>query len=293
MYPKAIAHYHAPTELVEVLALLEAGGDAKVIAGGQTLMPLLKSRLYSPETLIDLNRVRDLGSIEERPDRLILGAMVRHQQAATHPAIIARCRVLASAAIKVADRQVRNRGTLAGSLAYGDYTSDIAPALLALGAAVRIARHGETERLVDLDAFLIGPFECDLAREELVTAIEIPLDLGRTGGAYVKIGRVAHDRVTVSAGAHVALDGAGRIRVARVGLGGLAPRALRARATEELLAGQTPSATLFEEAGTVAANAVKTRSDELASAEYRTRLIGVTVRQALERAIARAKGESA
>ncbi len=274
MYPKAIAHYHAPTELVEVLALLEAGGDAKVIAGGQTLMPLLKSRLYSPETLIDLNRVRDLGSIEERPDRLILGAMVRHQQAATHPAIIARCRVLASAAIKVADRQVRNRGTLAGSLAYG-------------------ARHGETERLVDLDAFLIGPFECDLAREELVTAIEIPLDLGRTGGAYVKIGRVAHDRVTVSAGAHVALDSAGRIRVARVGLGGLAPRALRARATEELLAGQTPSATLFEEAGTVAANAVKTRSDELASAEYRTRLIGVTVRQALERAIARAKGESA
>ncbi|MBI4695248.1 MAG: FAD binding domain-containing protein [Gammaproteobacteria bacterium] len=293
MYPNAIAHYHAPTELADVLALLAAGGEAKVIAGGQTLMPLLKSRLYSPATLVDLNRVRGLGAIEEHPDRLVLGALVRHQQAATHPVVRARCRVLASAAIKVADRQVRNRGTLAGSLAYGDYTSDIAPALLALGAAVRIARHGAAERVVDLDAFLVGPFECDLAREELVTAIEIPLEPGATGGAYVKIGRVAHDRVTVSVGAHVALDGAGRLRFARLGFGGLSPRAQRARAAEELLAGRTPSAPLFAEAGAVAANGVKTRSDELASAEYRTQLIRVTVPQSLERAVRRARGDLA
>jgi aerobic carbon-monoxide dehydrogenase medium subunit len=292
MYPNHIENYHAPTELSEVLALLQGGDNVKLLAGGQTLIPLIKTRLYTPSTLIDLNKVRGLGGITRDGGNLVIGAMTRYHEVATSPLVRQHFTVLAEAVSKIADRQVRNRGTLAGSLAYGDYTSDVAPGAIAAGASVRIASAEGPSRMSRVEQFIRGPFDCDLREDEIVTAIEIPIESKAVGGAYVKYGRVAHDRVMLSIGVHLALDPDGRCESIRIAIGGVSPKAARIPDAEAALVGQTLTESSFENAGEIARQAIDTRSDELASARYRTQLIGVGLTRAASIALERAKAGS-
>ena len=289
MFPNHIENYFAPSELSEVLQLLSSRDNAKLIAGGQSLIPLMKTRLFSPATLIDLNRVEGLDGISRQGDQLHIGALVRHQQAARDPLLRRNHEVLCEAAANVADRQVRNRGTLVGSLVFADYTSDIAPAVIASDGRLCIAGANGGTRTVNVEDFILGPFSCDLKPDEVVTTLVVPVVTGRSGGVYLKHGRVAHDRAMLGVAVSITLDEAGTCRTVRIALGGVLPRASRVPQAEAALMDRAPDALVLEAAGEAAAAAVETTSDELASAAYRSQLIRVTIPEAVAVAVQRAR----
>src|SRR5215510_5156836 len=210
MYPKAIEFYFAPKDMGEVLTLLKQhGAHAKLLAGGQSLIPLMKLRLVEPRAVIDLNRVSGLSEIREENRTLRLGAMVRHADVAAHPLIQRSYSLLAEAARNIGDPQVRNRGTLAGSLVHADPAADYPPAVIALNGRIVLAKASESIRIVSADDFIAGPLTSAIAADELVTRIEIPTPLPRSGGAYAKHSQVAGDFAIISVAAHVTLDPAG------------------------------------------------------------------------------------
>ncbi len=289
MYPEPIEEYHAPTDLTEALALLSrGGGSAKLMAGGQSLMQQMKARLVAPRILIDLNRIRGLDEITEADGALEIGALVRLHRAADDRHLHERFGALAEAAAAIGDRQVRNRGTLVGSVAFAANYGDIAPAAAALGATVVVAGGGGHTREQPIEDFVRGAGVLDLAATEIVIALRVPVPPARSGSAYVKHGRVYQDRATIGVAAWVAVDGAGHCADLRIAVGGLARPIERAAAAEEMLRGKVCDAPRLAEAGEAAAASLRTQSDELASAEYRTQLLRVQVPKALEVALGRA-----
>ena len=289
MYPKAIENYFAPTEVAEVLTLLHQYGEqAKLLAGGQSLMPLMKLRLAEPQTIIDLNRVAALDDIREEDGCLHIGALARHADVAVHPLILQSYALLADAARNIGDPQIRNRGTIAGSLVHADPSADYPPAVMALDGRLVVAKADGGTRTVPVDDFLAGPLMSDIGEDELVTRIEIPAPAAHSGGAYAKHSQVAGDFAIISVAAQMTLDPSGICRQARIVVGGVMPEPCRAEQAAGLLQGKVIDTALLTQAGEAAAEEVETEDDVRASADYRRQLIRVTVPEVVRQASVRA-----
>ncbi|HVB78444.1 MAG TPA: xanthine dehydrogenase family protein subunit M [Candidatus Binataceae bacterium] len=289
MYPKAIESYFAPTTVDEALKLLtEHRNGAKLLAGGQSLMPMIKFRLVEPGCLIDLNRIPALATIGEADGALCVGAMVRHADVATHPLVAASYPLLADAARLIGDLQIRNRGTIGGSLAHADPSADYPVAMLALEARMVLSRAGGGRRVVEADKFFVGPLTSVLDADELLTEIQLPKPAARAGGAYVKHSLVAGDFALVSVGVQLTLRTDGRCERATIAIGGLPARAAYARQAAKLLAGTVLDDAICARAGQTAAGEVEVGTDVRASEAYRRGLIAsyvpAMIKQARERA---------
>lgn len=286
MFPAAF-DYVAPTTLDQALSILSSyGPDAKVLAGGQSLIPAMRFRLISPKVLVDINRIGGLSFLAESDGRLRLGALVRHRDLEASELIRRRYPLLADTAAVVADPIVRNLGTVAGSLAHADPAGDWGAALLAAGAEVVVAgpRGGRT---VPLDGFFTGPLMTILQPDEIITEVRVPAPGPREAGAYLKLERKVGDFAVVAVGVQVALDEAGVCRKAGIGLCAVGPTSLRAAAAEEWLVGKVPDEAVISRAGELAAAASSPADDTRGPAEYKRDMVRVLTVRALRRALAR------
>ncbi len=291
MYPKPIERYFAPTTIAEALKLLgEYRSDAKLLAGGQSLMPMLKLRLLETRCLIDLNRVKDLAEIREDKDGLCLGPMARHADVEANPLIRARYPILADAARAIGDPQIRNRGTIGGSLVHADPSADYPAVVLALDARLTLTKPSGKSRTVKASEFLLAPMMTAISEDELLTAIRIPKPAARSAGAYAKQSLVAGDFAIISAAVQIAFGDGGRCQQARIVIGAAASGATLAARASELIAGKPLDEAACKAAGEAAAREVEVTSDVRASAEYRRELIKSLVPTMIRRAQARAGG---
>lgn len=287
MYPPKF-DYVAPETLNEALALLaQHGEEAKLLAGGQSLIPLLKLRFASPALLVDLNRVPGLGSIEETGTELRVGALARHNELAASATIAARYPVMASAAPQIADPLIRNLGTIGGSLAHADPAGDWGSVMLALGATI-VATGPAGERVIPIEEFFQGVFQSALKPNEILTQIRVPRPPSRAGGAYLKLERKVGDFATVGVAVHLTLNN-GHIGQAGIALTAVGPRNIKATAAEAVLAGAEPGEKVFREAARLAAEAAQPGSDVRGSAEYKRNIVRVYVQRGLARALEMAR----
>jgi carbon-monoxide dehydrogenase medium subunit len=285
MFPSTF-DYVAATSLEEALAAkAEAGDEARFLAGGQSLLPMMKIRLANPATLIDINRLPGLDTIERVNGHLRVGALVRHAQ-------VASCELtsgaVASAAPWVADPLVRNLGTMCGSVAHCDPEGDWNSVLLAVGADV-VARGPRGERVIPIEDFVQGMFTTALADDEMVVEVRIDVPAERSGGAYLKLERKVGDYATVGVAAQVSLDDAGTISRAGIALTSVNPVNTKVSAAESLLVGQAPSDELVEAAAEDAATAADPRDDVRGTAEWKRQVVRTYARRALRTAIEQAR----
>jgi aerobic carbon-monoxide dehydrogenase medium subunit len=287
MYPSPIDRYFRPSDLAEALRLRVAYPDeCWILAGGQSLVPLMKAREVAPKTLIDLNRVPDLDRIECGLDVIRIGALVRQRALERHPELRELAQGLTEAAGAIGDLQVRNRGTVVGSLCHGDPTGDIAPPAIALGAHLRIAGGVGEVRLVPLTG--LGPTL--IASAELATHVEFRRPPTGSVGAYLKVGRVAQDRAIVSVATQIEFDSQGVCQHAVIVVGGVVPGPRLAIDAALRLRGERIDHTSATAAAKRATDDIEAQADGMASAAYRQALIGVTVERVLLQAAARHRG---
>jgi len=291
MKPAAF-EYCAPTSLDEALALIEANPDAKLLAGGQSLVPVLNFRLAAPPLLVDLNRIPELGGVAFEPgDALRVGAMTRHRVFETDPRV-RRAQPLAAAAVPhIAHVPIRNRGTIGGSLCHADPAAEWPAVALACGAELTIARRGGT-RVVAAADFFTGLFTTALGPGELLTAVRFPAwPAGRRHG-FVEIARRQGDFAIVGVATTVDLDAQGGVTAARIAVFGATDTPVVATEAAQALLGRLGTAGA-REAGRIARARIPTRADHHASAEYRAELVEVLVRRALEQALGLAPAQAA
>ena len=284
MYP---FEYVAPTRVEEALGLLrEHGDDAKVLAGGQSLIPMLHYRLARPRVVVDINAL-PLTDIAVDDGHVRLGALVRHHQLEESETLARRYPVLAEAARLVGNVRVRTLGTLGGSLAHADPAAELPVAMSALDARLTIASASEQRRVAARD-FFTGPLTTALGPDELLTAIDVPATVDY-GWAVEELSRRAGDFAIVVVVALVRLDRGGRVDDVRLAFGGVADRPVHARAAEDALRGHEPSADALTHAAQIARDALDPPSDAFVSGAYRRHLTGVLCRRALARAVDRAR----
>ena len=275
--------YHRPATVDEALGLLDTyGDDAKVLAGGQSLIPIMKLRFATPAQLIDINRIEGLDRIEEGDGSLRIGALVRHNQLAADDIVGARYPTIADAAPQIADPLVRNLGTIGGSLTHADPSGDLGSVMLALGASV-ILKSSTGEREVPIGEFLVDTFQSSIQPDELLTEIRVPAPATSSGGAYLKLERKVGDYATVAVAIYVELnDGAvGKTGIALTSVG---LTNIKATVAEASLVGAAPGDGVFAEAGRLAAEASSPVGDVRGSAEYKRHMVEVYVRRGLARA---------
>jgi carbon-monoxide dehydrogenase medium subunit len=283
MIPAAFG-YERPSSLDEAVGLLARDGDAKVLAGGQSLLPLLKLRLAATDRLIDIGRIRELRGINELADGgLAIGALTTYRDLLDSPAAM-RYQCLAEAVPDIGDVQVRNRGTVGGSIAHADPASDLPAVMLALGATIH-ARSSGGERTIPADEFFMGPFQTALRDDEILTEIRLPGAAEAIGSAYRSLTQLASGYSIVGVAAVVARSG-GSISMAQIGVTGAGEVAYRATAVERALIGSDGSADAIAAAAAHAAEGQTVASDIHADAEYRARMAQVFVRRAVEGALA-------
>lgn len=296
MYPGEF-EYFAPRTVDEALELLTRyGEDAKILAGGQSLLPMMKLRIASPRYLIDVNRIETLAGLTRAGDRLVMGALCRHADIATSPLVREHLPIMLDAANLTADVQVRNRGTVAGSLAHADPAGDWPAALMALDTHVTIAGP-DGIRATPLNEFIVDAYTTQLGANEMVTEVSVLIPQPPCGGAYVKFERRAGDFAVASVGVQVALDGE-RCRSSAISLGALGATPIRARAAEallqgqaeELLQGQQEAPALLGDAERLVREAAQPFEDTRGSVEYKRHLAGVLFRRAFAAAMDRARG---
>lgn len=282
MYPGSF-EYVAPETLDEALAALDRyGGEAKVLAGGQSLIPVMKLRFASPSALVDINRLPGLGSIEADNGGLRIGALVRHKACERSEALRGRYGTLGDAAPLISDPIVRNLGTVCGSLAHADPQGDWGSALLAVGASVQAESTNGT-RTIPLAQFFQGPFTTALTPTELLTAIDVPDPGPISGGTYLKLERRVGDYATVGVAVHVSFTN-GAVGRAGIALTGVGPRNLQAVDAEEALAGAELNDESIAEAARLAAAASQPRDDVRGSAEYKRNVVRVFTQRGLRKA---------
>jgi len=288
VYPAAF-EYFSPRTVDEALELLTQYGDeAKILAGGQSLLPMMKLRIASPRYLIDVNRIEALTGLRRAGDRLVMGALCRHADVAASPLVREHLPLMLDAANLTADVQVRNRGTVAGSLAHADPAGDWPAALMALDTNVTIAGpHGI--HTTPLDEFIVDAYTTQLGANEMVTEVSVLMPQPPCGGAYVKFEKRAGDFAVASVGVQIALDGA-RCRSVAVSLGALGAMPIRARAAEELLQGQNVSPDRLGDAERLVREAAHPFEDTRGSVDYKRHLAGVLFRRAFAAAMDRARG---
>ena len=273
--------YHDPQTLPEALALLGRLDNARLLAGGQSLMPMLNMRLASPDHVIDLNGVADLAFIKAEPEALTVGAMTRQRDVEFDATVRARCPLMHEAMLQVGHRQTRNRGTVGGSLCHLDPSAELVTVAAAMDAVVTVKSNGGS-REIPFSQFPAGLMTPSLRPGELVTAARFPLWREGHGHAFVEFSRRHGDFAIVSAAALLEEAG-GKITRASLTLGGIAPAPVRAHAVEKILNGQKPSAQLFREAGE-ACRKLEAMEDVHVSSAYRRQLAAVLSRRALEKA---------
>ena len=273
--------YSAPSSMDGVLeALAEHGDEAKVLAGGQSLIPLLKLRFAAPSMLVDLRHLEGLDSIEESDGWLRIGALATHNQIGSSEVVNGRHHVVAAAAPLIADPITRNVGTIGGSLVHADPQADWASVLLALDGEVVVRSRDGGERTIPASGLLAGPFETTLAPTELLTQVRIPAPGGPSGGAYLKLERKVGDFATVGVAVHLAMDD-GRVGRAGIALTAVGPTNLRATAAEDALAGQELTDDAIAEAARLAAQAAQPFSDTRGSADYKRTVVRVFTERGL------------
>jgi len=284
--------YAAPHKTDEAVALLSQHGDrAKVLAGGQSLVPLLNFRLARPEVLVDVNRVAELAYVRPLDSGVAIGALTRQHTVERADVIRTRLPIVAEACRLIGHLPIRHRGTIGGSLAHADPASELPAVMVALEAEVTATRR-EGRRTVPAEEFFTGMLTTALAPDELLTEVRVPGLPPRTGGAFIEIARRAGDFALVGIAALVTLDDAGRATRARLALCGAGPTPIRAREAERVLVGERPEGRVLDEAAEKIAAATDPPSDIHASAAFRKKLARHVGRQAIELAVRRAGGAS-
>ncbi len=284
MYPSAF-DYKAPTTLEEALAILgEVGDEGRVLAGGQSLIPMMKLRLAAPAVLVDINQIPGLDSIEGANGHLRIGALVRHNDVVGSDLVTRSNPTMASAAPWIADPLVRNRGTVCGSIAHCDPEGDWNAVMLALRARV-VARSAGGERVIPIDDFIVDFFTNSLETGEMVTEVRVPHAEGRSGGTYLKLERKIGDYATAAVATYLQLDSAGKIAQAGIALTAVNPVNTRASAAEQALVGEAPSEELFREAAELAAQAADPEDNVRGPAEYKREVVRVYARRGLMKAL--------
>jgi carbon-monoxide dehydrogenase medium subunit len=273
--------YTAPTSLQEILQLV-ADGESKVLAGGMTLIPLMKLRLATPEHVVDLGRVPGLNHIVESGGTLQIGATATHHDIETSPLIRGKCPLLAEAASQIGDMQVRNRGTIGGSIAHSDPAADYPASLLALEAQIRLAS-AKSERIVPAAEFFVDAFTTAIEPGEIVVEVRVPVDAPSEGYRYEKVPHPASGFAIVGVAARIQKTRE-KISLARIGVTGMGSHAFRALEAERLL----ESGAGLDEAIAVVGQGEDANSDLYASAEYRKHLVRVRAKRAVEVALRRA-----
>ncbi|WP_431899834.1 FAD binding domain-containing protein [Micromonospora chalcea] len=281
--------YERATSVDHAISLMERlGSTSRLIAGGHSLLPMMKLRLASFDYLIDINDLHDeLGYIEAGPDELRIGALTRHRELLESATLTAAFPIFADAERVIADPIVRNRGTLGGSLCQADPSEDLSAVCTALDASCVIRGPGGAERVVSMEEFHVGPYETAVGDGEILVEVRLPVRPG-CGSAYEKVERRAGDWAVVSAGAAVWLDG-DVISDARVGLAAVGPNTTGIPEVSAALRGQTPSESLFAQAGAIAARSCDPATDQRGSADYKRHLADELTRRTLRRAVERAR----
>ena len=288
MFPTEFT-YAAPATLAEAVQLLQ-GAEAKPLAGGQSLLPLMKLRLASPGQLVDLRRIGELRGIREDGDAIIVGAMTTYLTALKSPVLAKRAPLVVEAAQVVGDMQVRARGTIGGSLAHADPGGDMPAVMLALNADVAVAGPTGT-RVIPVTSLFTGMMETAIQANELLTAIRFQaIDTPDTGSAYAKHHHPASGYAVVGVAAIVRVGADGACQEARVAITGAGERAMRATGVEQALVGKPLDEATISQAAASAANGLDLLSDSYASADFRAHLAQVYTQRALATAAQRARG---
>jgi carbon-monoxide dehydrogenase medium subunit len=289
MIPAAF-EYHAPVSISEATALLaRLGEDAKVLSGGQSLIPIMKLRLASPRHLIDINGIPDLAYIREADGMLRIGALTRESELEESDLVRTRYPLLHDTCKVIADPLVRNLATLGGNLAHGDPANDHPATMLALGAEV-VAVGNKGERRIPIASFFTGPFATALKPDEILVEIRVPIPPPRSGGAYLKLERKVGDFATAAVAVQLALGANGACEQVGIGLTNVGLTPIKAGAAEAALKGQRPDEATIKRAAQLAADASEPSADLRGPVEYKKDLVRVLTARALRRALERAGG---
>src|SRR5689334_4903200 len=282
--------YLVPTSVDEAVALLQAhAGDAKILAGGQSLIPMLKLRLAEPAVLIDINRISALGYVEERDGALHIGALAREGDLERSALVRQRYEILNDTTAVIADPLVRNSATVCGNIAHGDPGNDHPATMLALDALF-VARGPSGERRIADRDFFLGLFSTALNEEELLTEIEIPRPAERSGGAYLKLERKVGDYATAGVAVQVILDASGGCARAGIGLTNVGAMAIEAVRAQDFLRNKPLDAATIAQAAEIAASEADPLEDRRGSADYKRDVVRVLTGRALRLAASRATG---
>ena len=283
--------YERATSVEGAIAALERlGSDARIIAGGHSLLPMMKLRLANPSHLVDINDLRELAYIREEQGELRIGALTRHADLAKSDLLARHFPVFRDAEAVIADPVVRNRGTIGGSLCQADAAEDLSAVCLATKAEV-VIRGAGGERVVKMADFHVGPFTTAVGAGEMLTEIRLPLRPG-AGSAHEKVERRAGDWAIAAASAAVWIDG-GTVTDVGIALGAVGLTTIHLTRAEELIRGRPPSVELFEEAAEIASADCSPTADGRGPVDYKRHLAGVLTRRALRRAAARASNGEA
>jgi aerobic carbon-monoxide dehydrogenase medium subunit len=284
--------YHAPTSLGEATALLaKLGEDAKVLSGGQSLIPLMKLRLSSPGHVVDINGIAGLAGIREADGVLRIGALTRESDLEASDLVRTRYPLLHDTSKVIADPIVRNLATVGGNLAHADPANDHPATMLALGAEV-VAAGPKGERRIPIASFFTGPFATALRPDEILIEIRIPQPVARSAGAYLKLERKVGDFATAAVAVQVTLGAGGACDRVGIGLTNVGLTPIEAGEAEALLKGKRPDETAIRRAGELAAAAAQPSDDLRGSAAYKKDLIRVLTARALRKALERAEGRT-
>ncbi|WP_445487956.1 FAD binding domain-containing protein [Rhodopseudomonas sp. RCAM05734] len=284
--------YHRPKTVTDALGLLATlGDDVKLLAGGQSLGPMMNLRVARPSHVIDINDLSDLESVNVNGDRIEIGSLVRHHRLATDPQIAAACPILSAAASSIGHYAIRQRGTIGGSLAHADPAAQLPLIAVLLDAGIRVgSQHGS--RTVDAQCFFVSSLVTELAEDELITAIEFPVFPSRSGWGIEIFAQRQGDFAIVSVAATVELSAAGVVKSLRLALGGTGVVPIRLPDAELAAVGRVPDHALSEEISRFAAAAVTADDDARIPVAYRRELAATLTERALTMAAQRAEGVS-
>jgi carbon-monoxide dehydrogenase medium subunit len=281
--------YEAPTTLDAAIQLLSGNPEAKILAGGQSLIPLMRFRLAEPALLVDVNRIGGLSYIREDNGWLKVGALTREADLERSELVSSRYPLLADTSHVVADPLVRNMSTIGGNLAHADPANDHPATMVAYGAQIIASGPGGV-RTIPIGDFFAGYFSTALAPDEILTEIQIPSAGGRSGGAYLKLERKVGDFATAAVAVQLTLDGSGAISYVGIGLTNVGETPIKASQAEQALMGTKPDDAVIQQAASLAAEAAQPITDHRGSEDYKRSLVKTLTSRALRQALARANG---
>ena len=280
--------YFRPKTIPEAIAFLQQyGDDAKILSGGQSLIPMMKLRLARPSYLVDINRIEGLSHIKEESGFLKIGGLTREAELEASPVVRAKYPIIIDTAHVIADPQVRNLATVGGNLAHGDPANDHPATMLALGAQI-VATGPKGERVIPVEDFFLSLFSTALQHDEILTEIRIPIPPPRSGGAYFKLERKVGDFATAAVAAQLTLDGNGTCQKGGIGLTNVGPTPIKARKAEDSLRGKKLDGSTIAQAAQLAADESEPSADLRGPVEYKRGLVKELTKRALTRAVERA-----